>query len=104
LDRDSSGIVDINDIRDVYSAKNHPDVRAGKKTEDEVLDEFLETFELHHNISDKSLNDHRITMEEFVEYYNNVSASITEDVYFETMITNAWKLKGNAATRDAWAG
>ena len=32
LDRDSSGIIDIDDIRGVYSAKQHPDVRAGKKT------------------------------------------------------------------------
>ena len=32
----------------IYSAKMHPDVRAGKKTEDEVLGEFLDTFEVHH--------------------------------------------------------
>jgi Ca2+-binding EF-hand superfamily protein len=53
LDKDGSGVIDINDVRDVYSARNHPDVRAGKKTEDEVLQDFLETFELHHNISDR---------------------------------------------------
>lgn len=40
----------INDIKGVYSAKNHPDVRKGSRTEDEVLGEFLETFELHHNL------------------------------------------------------
>jgi len=34
LDRNSSGIVDINDIRGVYSAAKHPDVMSGKKTED----------------------------------------------------------------------
>ena len=38
------------DIKSVYSAKNHPDVRKGLKTEDDVLGEFLETFELHHNL------------------------------------------------------
>ena len=32
----------------VYTAKMHPDVRSGKKTEDEVLGEFLDTFEVHH--------------------------------------------------------
>jgi len=25
----------------------HPDVKAGKKTEDEILGEFLDTFEVH---------------------------------------------------------
>ena len=45
LDRDGSGVVDINDIRGLYTAHKHPDVMAGKKTEDQVLNEFLETFE-----------------------------------------------------------
>jgi Ca2+-binding EF-hand superfamily protein len=45
LDKDGSGVVDISDIRGVYNAKQHPEVKAGKKTEDEVLFEFLDTFE-----------------------------------------------------------
>ena len=32
----------------VYSAKTHPDVLAGKKSEEEILGEFLDTFEVHH--------------------------------------------------------
>ena len=34
LDKDGSGIVDIEDIRDVYNASKHPDVLSGKKTSD----------------------------------------------------------------------
>ena len=49
LDADKSGIVDINDIKQFYNAKMHPDVKAGKKSEDEVLGEFLDTFEQHHS-------------------------------------------------------
>jgi len=50
LDKTGDGILTINDIKGVYNAKNHPEVRSGKRTEDEVLGEFLETFELHHNL------------------------------------------------------
>ena len=64
LDADGSGIVNIDDIRGNiilfqhqanyfkgrYSAKNHPDVRSGRKSEDEILAEFLDTFEQHHAI------------------------------------------------------
>jgi Ca2+-binding EF-hand superfamily protein len=50
LDKTGDGTLTINDIKGVYNAKNHPDVRSGKRTEDEVLGEFLETFELHHNL------------------------------------------------------
>lgn len=54
LDSDGSGIVEIDEVKQIYNASRHPDVIAGKKTEDEVLGDFLETFELHHNISDKA--------------------------------------------------
>jgi len=50
LDKNGDETLTINDIKGVYNAKNHPDVRSGKRTEDEVLGEFLETFELHHNL------------------------------------------------------
>lgn len=51
LDVEKNGIIDINDIRHSYNAKQHPDVVAGKKTEDDVLFDFLETFDVHHHNS-----------------------------------------------------
>jgi Ca2+-binding EF-hand superfamily protein len=37
MDKDGNGYVDINDLRGVYSASSHPDVKSGKKTEQQVL-------------------------------------------------------------------
>jgi len=34
MDKDRSGVIDISDIKGVYNAKKHPEVIAGKKTED----------------------------------------------------------------------
>jgi len=48
LDKDKNGFLTIEDIKDLYNAKQHPDVKTGKRTEDEILMEFLETFEQHH--------------------------------------------------------
>ena len=47
LDIDESGTIEVNDIKSLYNAKLHPDVKSGKKSEDEVLAEFLDTFEAH---------------------------------------------------------
>lgn len=41
LDKDGNGWIDLSDVRGVYNAKKHPDVLAGKKTEDQILQEFL---------------------------------------------------------------
>lgn len=48
LDIDGSGAINIDDIKHTYNAKMHPDVIQGKKTEDEILYDFLETFDTHH--------------------------------------------------------
>lgn len=45
IDRDGSGTLDQSDIKQSYNAKKHPDVLARKRTEDEILSEFLDTFE-----------------------------------------------------------
>jgi len=40
IDRNGNGIVEVDDLKGVYNAKNHPDVKLGKKTEEEVLSDF----------------------------------------------------------------
>ena len=51
LDKNGNGIIEVDDLKGVYNAKNHPDVKLGKKTEEEALSEFLDTFELHYSLS-----------------------------------------------------
>jgi len=92
LDKDGNGWVDINDVRGVYKGNKHPDVLSGKKTEDQILQEFLETFEVAHSMRNNDAPNYVVTKEEFIEYYNNISASIDDDMYFMRMINNAWKL------------
>lgn len=87
----------MNDIKGVYNASKHPDVLQGKKTEDQILVEFLETFETHHNIRNQGSNDGKVTLDEFVEYYKNISCSIDNDDYFSLMMNNSWNLRGDAS-------
>ena len=71
----------MEEIKEVYNAKKHPDVQNGKKTEDEVLMEFIETFEATYNYLNGDQSDGKITIDEFMEYYENASMGI-DDVIF----------------------
>ena len=99
LDRDGSGKVDMRDIEGVYNAKLHPEVKGGIKTEQEVLAEFLDTFELHYSLIDSKARDGTVELKEFMEYYRNVGASIDNDEHFALMLTNAWNLNDKSYSK-----
>ena len=94
LDIDKSGFIDMNEIKHAYNAKNNPDVRQGKRTEEDVYTEFMETFQANHLLK-AGPRTKRVTYEEFLDYYNNISMSIKDDDQFVFLIQNAWKLNPN---------
>jgi hypothetical protein len=48
--------------------------------------------------------DGKITMEEWLEYYNNVSMGIDLDEYFSAMMNSAWNLDKKKVTKKGWGG
>ena len=105
FDKNQNGVIEMDDIRDSYNAKLHPEVRSGKKNEEEVLAEFLDTFEYQFSLlNDGKTKDGKITMEEFLEYYNNISMSIKDDDYFEEMIKSVYNLDQRRTNKKGWRG
>ena len=95
----------MDDIRENYNAKLHPDVQSGKKNEEEVLAEFLDTFEYQFSLLNDGKNkDGKITMEEFLDYYNNISMSIKDDDYFEDIIKSVYNLENRKTNKKGWRG
>ena len=88
LDRTGDGLLEPDDIIGVYNASRHPDVLTGRRSEEDVLKEFLDTFDIG------GVHDGKVTREEFHNYYSNIGASIDNDDYFELMIRNAWHISG----------
>jgi calcyphosin len=94
LDIDNNGVLTLADIREVYDASGHPEVLSGKKTEEEILEDFLYSMEGAAVIPDNAMENRRdgqVTMKEFKEYYAFVGASIDTDDEFALMMNNAWK-------------
>ena len=88
IDKDNSGELDVQDVISTYDASKHPDVVAGKRSAGEILREFLDTFDVGGE------KDGKVSIQEFENYYGNISASIDDDDYFELMIRNAWHISG----------
>ena len=86
----------------MYEARAHPDVKSGKRSEQEVLAEFLDTFNLHLqlelNVPTLSKNQ-KVDNKMFTEYYRNVGSSIDSDELFELIMTNVWNLNSKTYSK-----
>ena len=79
------GVLTIDDIKGVYCTKEHPEVKAGRATGDSVLREFLQKFEgLYGN------RDGKVSLKEWLDYYNDLSKSYDSDDHFCTMVQRSW--------------
>ncbi|KAK0062955.1 calcyphosin-like protein isoform X1 [Biomphalaria pfeifferi] len=97
LDKTGDGVVTIEDLKGVYSASKHPKYLSGEWTEDQVLRQFLDSFDSDDKdgkITQEEFENYYtgITKEEFENYYAGVSASIDNDAYFDLMMRTAYKL------------
>jgi len=93
LDKHNNGAIELANVKRAYNAKKHPDVASGERTEDEVLCEFLDTFEIHFCERNGLKNkDRKIVMEEWLEYYNSVSCSMDSDEHFIQILCKAYGL------------
>ena len=99
LDKDETGFIKVKTLRESYDPKGHPLVRQGKRSEDEILGEFIAILEYHFNLlnekneENEDINEIKIDFEEFCEFYKTISVSIEEDKYFEIMVLSEWDIK-----------
>ena len=71
----------------IYHVEKNKEFIAGKKTKQEILNEFLNNFE-----GPKGNKDGIITKEEFTDYYTDLSMSIPSDEYFVGLIESVWMI------------
>lgn len=89
IDVRGAGVITLADIAKVYDVSGNPLVKAGKMTVQDALRAFMS----HWHLDGKTHND-QVSLDDFIEYYDWVSASIDRDDYFELMIRNAWHIDG----------
>jgi len=86
LDRDQSGVITVSDIQNIYDVSQNPDFLESRLSKEQILENFLNQFD-----GARGNNDGQITMDEFMDYYTDVSCSISSDEYFVQMMESAWQ-------------
>jgi Ca2+-binding EF-hand superfamily protein len=87
MDRDGSGKVEAADIYQLYDVSQHREFIEGTKTKDEILADFLNSFD-----GVKGNSDGVVSWEEWEEYYTDLSVSVPSDDYFVQMMESVWNI------------
>ena len=104
LDKDETGFITVKQLREGYNPKGHPLVRQGKRSEDEVLGDFIDILEYHFTLLNEKneenidVNEIKVDFNDFCDFYKTISVSIEEDKYFEIMVLSEWGIKKDGRT------
>jgi len=64
IDTDNDNIIQIDDIKDRFNPKGHPEVLSNKKTTNQIYTEFIESIALFHTLSVTPLFTYNINRQE----------------------------------------
>lgn len=83
LDREGMGAIKIADLVRLFDGSHHPEVLSGKKTREQLLEEFLSFF---HAVTGN------ITRQDWQDFYQDLALSVPSDESFVTIVETAWGL------------
>jgi hypothetical protein len=103
----SRNIASYRALQEAFDAKKHPEVANGRKNAGEILNDFLEIFEIHHGTFNGFKKTDQVSKEEFVELYRTLSPSYDDDSVFTALVRGVWGIKNDVMSStyaQGWAG
>ena len=86
----------MNDLKQSFNPKNHPDVLNQIKNKDEILLDFIDSLEIfreyNSNLNNENIKMGYLSYDDFCIFFKEISMSISDDRYFSYLINNCWSL------------
>ena len=93
-DNEDNENIPLHEIKKKYQSRRHPEVIMGKKTEDEKIKEFGESFDLNYDIYSLDINNSKIgkyvDFDMFANFYEYVSFIYPDDEDFTNLLVATW--------------
>jgi len=86
---DDRGVASLRVLQDTFCTEHHPDRVTGQRTESQIWEHFQREFS---NVATRG----RVTLNDFIRFYEGISAVTESDAYFEAVVRKSWNLAGGA--------
>lgn len=83
--------VNSEELQGYFNSSLHPDVVSKRKTEQQILNEWVYNFEAFAEFYQTGVKNWKISLEEFVNFFNIMGFTIGDDITFENMLNNCWE-------------
>ena len=88
IDTEKKGEISVNTLKNLYNFKNHPEVLNGKKTAEEIYNQFCYTIDVYVRIN--KILSNNINNDQFIDYYSGISPSIKDYDDFQNILEKVW--------------
>merc|ERR1712070_352429 len=82
----NAGYVEVRDLQQNWNPRCHPEVSAGIITHVEAMEEFLNQWDI-------ACADGRVSYDDFLDYYRDVSMATEHGEIFVDIVRKAWNLR-----------
>lgn len=94
MDQNNSGEITVSDISAIFDVSRNPEFLEGRATKEQILGNFLNQFD-----GPRGNNDGVVTLDEFCDYYSDLSMSTPSDEYFVQMMESTWQVPEEENTK-----
>ena len=98
LDKTGDGKITVEDVKNIYDVTGSADFAEKRLTKEQIVSNFINSFEGKHGNKDGT-----ITLDEFIDYYSDVSQSIPGDEMFIQMMEQTWQCPEHENTKEVQA-
>lgn len=88
LDYKNSGVVDLRIMSNLFNAKNHFDVKGGRRTQDEMDNQFKDALHLYSELCNGSSV---VDFEGFLDFWSYLSPAVLKEGDFDTLIRSCFR-------------
>ena len=87
-----NGSIHFAEIKQKFNPSKHPEAYSGSNSKDNIYNEFIDNLDVYkkYSLFNKSSKLTLISLQDFINFYTQISFGINDDNYFNKLVSGVW--------------